>query len=173
MSDAMNSFTCPCEDDVLAAVNTGRWPDRVDRDLSAHVDACEICRELVMVARAFAEPDVASIAPAPDASLVWLRAQVRARAEATQLAERPITVAQAVAFASMIGVLGAVLGATSTWLQTGVRWAMAMAAAVRPQALQASADLGALLAEHAIVAVTVGVAILAMPVALYLGLRES
>jgi hypothetical protein len=112
-------------------------------------------------------------APPTDASLVWLRAQVRARAEATQLAERPITVAQAVAFAAMIGALGAVLGATSTWLQAGVRWAVAMAAALRPQALQASADFGALLAQHAVFAVMVGIAILAMPVALYLGLREN
>jgi hypothetical protein len=89
------------------------------------------------------------------------------------MAERPITVAQAVAFASMIGVLGAVLGASSTWLQAGVRWAMVMVATLRPQALQVSADFGALLAQHAIVAVTVGVAVLAMPVALYLALREN
>src|SRR4051794_34609460 len=118
----MTSIDCSYEDDVLTAVNTGRWPDRVDDDLMAHVASCELCRELVAIAPMFAEAAATPQRALPDASVVWLRSQMRAREEATRLAERPISVAQAVAFASGVGALGAILGASSVWLQAAVRW---------------------------------------------------
>src|SRR6476659_2906075 len=90
----MTPIECSHEDDVLAAVNTGRWPDRVDDDLAAHVASCELCRELLAIAPMFAETAAMPQRPLPDASLVWLRSQMRAREEATRLAERPISVAQ-------------------------------------------------------------------------------
>jgi len=96
----MTSIDCSYEDDVLTAVNTGRWPDRVDDDLTAHVASCELCRELVAIAPLFAEAAATPQRALPDASVVWLRSQMHAREEATRLAERPISVSQAVAFAS-------------------------------------------------------------------------
>src|SRR2546430_2097745 len=101
----MNPIDCDHEDDVLIAVDTGRWPERADAELRAHVAACDVCRDVVEVALAFREDEVAP-GPMPDASRVWLQSQIRARADAARLAERPISVAQAVAFACIVGVLG-------------------------------------------------------------------
>jgi hypothetical protein len=45
----------------------------------------------------------------PPAELVWLRAQMRAREEATRRAIRPIVVGQAVGIAALAGLLAALL----------------------------------------------------------------
>ncbi len=84
----------------------------------------------------------------PDAQVVWLRSQIKARADATRLAERPITVAQALAFASVVGVLGTLVGASSSWLQSGFRSLGAVR--VPSGAAEASAPRGleAALTEH-------------------------
>src|ERR1700719_2682527 len=105
----MEHCECTHEADVLTAVDTGRWPDRADADLRAHVATCAICQDVVAVGQAFRKDAGRPVSP-PDASLVWWRAQMQAREEATRLAARPITVAQAIAFASVVGVLGALLG---------------------------------------------------------------
>ena len=117
---------CRHEADVLAAVSTGRWPERVDATLRAHVETCALCRDLITVVAAFeAEMDqlpARETGALPGAGLVWWRAQMRARQDAARLAVRPISVAQALAFAGTVGVLGALFGATATWFQQGVHW---------------------------------------------------
>jgi hypothetical protein len=169
----MSRIDCSHEDDVLAAVNTGRWPDRADAELKAHVAGCEVCRELAAIAQAFAESDAIAQPSLPDASVVWLRSQIRAREDATRLAERPISVAQAVAFATAVGALGAVFGATSSWLQTGVKWLGTAVHHIDPRAMALSTDAVALVTQHAVAAAMIGVAILIMPVAVYWGLRDN
>jgi hypothetical protein len=142
--------------------------------LVSHAAGCEVCEALIAVARAFAESEeTAIVPPLPDASVVWLRSQVRARAEAARLAERPISVAQAVAFASVVGVLCAVLGATSTWLQQAIRATAAAVVMLRPQALEMSTTVTQLLVQHAGIAAMIGLAAVLMPVAVYWGLREN
>jgi predicted anti-sigma-YlaC factor YlaD len=113
---------CQHESDALDAVFTGRWPERAEPELRAHVAGCAVCRDLVTAAVAFeAESTVArSEAVVPEASVVWLRAQLRARHDAARVAVRPITVAQAVGLASAVGVAGAVFGATATWFQNSL-----------------------------------------------------
>ncbi len=171
-------MTCEREDDVLTAVRTGRWPGQVDAELAAHVARCEICRDVAAVAAAFAEAAHGDFAasprqPVPDASAVWLRAQLRARADATRLAERPITVAQAVAFASLVGVLGAVCGAASPWLQTALRWLGQGAARLDPRAVVVPPVVVALLTEHVGLAVGAGLGVMLASVAVYWTLREG
>jgi hypothetical protein len=114
---------CPYESEVLTAVFTRRWPDRAEASLRAHVAACDICSDLATVSAAFEAEcdDTRSVTQVPDAGLIWWRAQLRARQDAVKTAVRPITVAQAVAFASTVGVLGAIFGATTSWFQNGLR----------------------------------------------------
>ena len=173
----MKPFECSCEEDVLAAIGTGRWPDRVDADLRAHVDQCAICKDIVTVAVAFAGEISGArhrthIAKIPDSSVIWLRAQLRARNEAAKTAARPITVAQTLSFASIIGLFGVLLGASSAWLQTGVRWLGGMAQALNPRGVSVPAPLIAALTEHATLIASVGAVLLLMPVAVYFAMRD-
>jgi hypothetical protein len=114
---------CPHESDVLTAVYTRRWPDRADETLRAHVATCQTCADLATVSFAFEDETDGSRGrtTVPDAGLVWWRAQLRARQDAARAAVRPITVAQLVAVAVAVGVLGAIFGATATWFQQGLR----------------------------------------------------
>ncbi len=162
---------CPFEDDVLAAVRTARWPERADADLQRHVAGCELCRDAIAVAAAFADVEP-SCDPLPDAGLVWVRAQLRARAEAARLAERPITIAQAVAFAAIVGVLGALFGAASPWLQAGLHWAGAALTRLDPRAMRLPPGIGEVLTEHAGLALTLALSALVTPIAVYWVTRE-
>jgi hypothetical protein len=120
----MRRVECPHESDVLSAVYTNRWPRQVSDELRKHVFDCRICADVIAVAAAFeAETDLArATAHVPDASIVWWRAQLRARRVAELEAVRPITVAQAVGLAAFVGVLGAIFGATATWFQNALGW---------------------------------------------------
>ena len=45
----MTRHFCPFEDQVLAAVTSGDWPDRADETLRSHVAECATCADLAMV----------------------------------------------------------------------------------------------------------------------------
>jgi hypothetical protein len=119
----MKPVECEFEPDVLAAVVQSRWPERVDAQLRAHVASCSICSDVVSVAGAFdgSLEQMRASAGVPDASRVWWVAQLRARREAVEAAGRPITAVQVIAFACAVGLLGACMGATSTWFQLALR----------------------------------------------------
>jgi hypothetical protein len=51
----------------------------------------------------------------PTADVVWFRAQLKARAEAAELAARPVLLAQAIAGASVVGAVVAVVSAFGTF----------------------------------------------------------
>lgn len=100
-----SDVSCPCERDVLDLVAIGQWPARADETLRAHVAACETCAEVASIAtvvRDWAnEADAVDAVKVPDASVVWYRAQVRAREEATRRASRPVLFAQLFAVATV------------------------------------------------------------------------
>jgi hypothetical protein len=122
---------CERESDVLDAIAADRWPGRLERDLADHVSRCHLCQDLGTVAQAFA--DDRDLAPGevrlPSAGLVWWRAEIRAKQQATQTANRPITFAQAAAAAGGLGAALALLSqidpsslrrfAVETWTQLG------------------------------------------------------
>jgi hypothetical protein len=114
---------CPREQDVLDAVQSRRWPNRASDELRAHVVNCDVCADLAVVAGALLDGDEAGTArhEVPPASLVWWRAQLRAREEAAQAALRPIRVAQ---LAAWICVALLLLG-TSAALASSVTIAIA------------------------------------------------
>jgi hypothetical protein len=95
---------CPREDDVLEAIAFGRWPERCS-DLAAHASSCDICADLVEVARALHDDRSALCREAqpPAAGMVWWRATIRARAEAARTATQPISMLQGVAGACFVG----------------------------------------------------------------------
>ena len=112
---------CVREDEVLMMVSTDRWPDRAPAELRAHADQCQVCRELGLAAGSMSKAAAASAPNLPSSGTVWWRAQLRARQEAARQVVRPITAAQMLAFAAMVGVAGAVFGATTQWFQRGLR----------------------------------------------------
>ena len=108
----MNATECRREQDVLDAIAAGRWPDRCDAELSAHVAGCAICADVVAVAQAFREAHDAAWRDArvPPSGRVWWRAEMRARQEAARKAARPITVVQGIAGACAAGIAAALIG---------------------------------------------------------------
>ena len=111
---------CVREDEVLMMVSTDRWPDDAPAELREHADQCQVCRELGLAAGVVSKEAEASAPNLPSSGTVWWRAQLRARQEAAKQVVRPITAAQMLAFAAMVGVAGAVFGATTQWFQRGL-----------------------------------------------------
>ncbi len=106
---------CAHEREVLDLVAVGQWPGRADAALQSHVAGCATCREVAAVAVAVREwADDPRPVTVPDASVVWYRAQVRAREEAARRATRPVLAAQVVALATVILAL-TTIGPSAQW----------------------------------------------------------
>lgn len=177
----MRRVDCPHEPDVLSAVYTNRWPRQVSDDLRDHVFTCRICADVIVVASAFeneADPARAG-ATVPDASIVWWRAQLRARHEAAREAMRPITVAQAIGLAAAVGGLGAIFGATATWFQETLRGIWGVVTAVWPSSppslpsLSLPDALSAPLAAYGAVLGGVVLFVMLASLAVYVALRAT
>jgi hypothetical protein len=140
--------SCPHETDVLDLVAIGQWPGRADATLREHVASCEICADLASVASAIAELDDASrsAVSVPDATVVWYRAQVRAREDLARRASRPVLVIEVVA-ALCVLVIGFVAWQTGTlwlaeWWREAERSAFAGFDATEPQWIQGALTAG-------------------------------
>jgi hypothetical protein len=171
----MMRVDCEFEAEVLAAALQSRWPDRVDADLRAHVAKCPICSDVATVtveidkARGEMCDQMRECAVLPEAGRVWWLARMRARREAARTAGRPITVAQVLAFACAMGLLGACFGATSTWFQSALRvcsGAIGGMSAFLPSAAE-------LLAAHAALAAGMAALVFLLPAAVYLAMRRD
>jgi hypothetical protein len=149
---------CEFESEMLAAVLESRWPEGVDAQLRQHVSTCTICAETALVACAIGDDreQARTSARIPDSGRVWWLAQLRSRREAIAAAERPITIAQMIAFACATGLLGACFGAASVWFQSALRRVVAS------------------LAEHPVLAAATAMLVLVIPLLSYFALeRES
>jgi hypothetical protein len=134
---------CPRERDVLDLVAIGRWPDRADHELVAHVARCASCADLAAVAVAVADLRDEEARPrVPDAALVWHRAQIRARADAARLAARPLLLAQAAGLAALVVLLTIWWAGLSGWLGETMHTAgsLVATAAQVPAAVQGMID---------------------------------
>ena len=141
-----DSLFCAREPEVLDAVASGRLSRRGDngaadvKEVRAHVAACASCRDLADVTQAlFEEREEAWLEPdVPTANVVWLRAQLRARAEAARLASRPIAIAQAVGLACAVGAMAGVVGTGVWWLRSWATWLSeaAMVVATAPSSFE-------------------------------------
>jgi hypothetical protein len=169
---ASEAVDCPREGDVFEAIAFGRWGDRREPELAAHVAGCAICRDLAEVASALHHDRESACREAhpPTAGMVWWRATIRARAEAAHTAMQPITVLQGIAGASAAGATAAL--ATLAW-----RWVDA-ADRVSDLVSRLAIDRGGLASafgfEHALVVLLGLVACLVLaPLALYITLADD
>jgi hypothetical protein len=99
----MTFTTCSREPEVVAAVLAGCFSE----SLRAHAAGCPVCGEVARVA-ALIHDDFSRAqrdANVPSADAVWLRARIRAREEATRMADRPIILTHAIAIAALVGLL--------------------------------------------------------------------
>jgi len=111
---------CARETEIVEAIGFGRWPDHCP-ELVAHAASCELCRDVVEVARALHGDREALCRDAqpPAAGMVWWRATIRARSEAARTATQPISVVQGIAGACIVGAaagLGSVAWQSMRWV---------------------------------------------------------
>ena len=170
----MEFLECPREQELVDAITGGRWPNACGGPLREHVAACAICREVADVTAAlyedasWAERD----ARVPSSGLVWWRATIRARAEATRVAERPISVFQSIVAACAAGLACGLVGAAWRSLQWLPRLGdLIIGLDTRRLEL---APAAALVIQYALpVALALGACLVLAPVALYLALSDD
>jgi hypothetical protein len=163
---------CDREQDVLDAIGAARWPDRCDDELRAHVVDCEVCADLVEVLGPLsADRDAAwDAARVPPPSVVWWRAQLRARSDAMRAATRPLTAVYAIAlvfFGTMVGAAGVIV------LPTLRAWGAATVGSIQWPAAADIAALVAPLAGSGIVLLALGTWLLLAPLAVWLAVRDD
>lgn len=169
----MTPVECEFESEVLTVTLQGRWPDRVDAHLREHVAACAICSDITAVAGVIedARERMSARVVIPDSGRVWWLAQMRARREAAEAANRPMTAAQAIAFVCVLGLLGGCFRAASTWFQSVVGRMTSALAGLDANAWLASATR--LLAEHGALALAMAAVLLLVPAAAYLAMGRD
>ena len=113
----MKLIECPRESDVLDAVASEKWPNRVGPELASHVASCRVCADVVAVARAIQADHHAVWADAsiPSSGQVWWRAEMRVRQEAVRQASRPLAIAQIVAVLAAFAIAGVAGWLAWTW----------------------------------------------------------
>jgi hypothetical protein len=167
---------CAHEQGIVDAIVGGRWPHACDASLVAHATECDICRDVVAVAVALHEDEAAArhdgqSARLPSAGLVWWRATIRARAEATRVAERPLTVAQGVAGACAVGLACGLAGVAWQSLQRFQRVGE-LIAGLDASALQL--ETSALVLQRALpIVLGLGACLLIAPLAIYFVLSDD
>lgn len=134
------TIDCAREQDVLDAVASNRWPGRSGDELRDHVRLCAVCADVAEIAGALAEERdrTWNETDVPPASLVWWRAQMRARAEATALAGRPILVAQGVAVVCLAAAAWIVFPHVWPWVLVAADSSRSLVAWVVPRAIDVS-----------------------------------
>ncbi len=160
----MSATECPREPEVLDAIASARWPDRLPADLASHLSSCAVCADLATVAAAVhADADALwQDACPPSAGQVWWRAEMRERQEAVRQASRPIAVAQAAA-----ALLVLALAAGGAWLA----WTWSRQDASPPWSGLPAETIASPLAVPLLVALAALVVI--APVAVYLVLADE
>ena len=90
---------------------------RQDRELTdAEIE--DIVREAIAAEASTARREAAP----PSSAIVWWRAQMRARQEATKAVERPLTIVHAIAIACGLGLLLSAVGLAGAGLKGSAAW---------------------------------------------------
>jgi hypothetical protein len=164
---------CPREAELFEAIAFGRWPAHTSAELQAHVAGCPVCRDVAAVAPALHADRQALVRAShpPTAGVVWWRATIRARAEATRTAMQPITLWQGIAVASIVGVVAAFGSGLWQWSRPADRIGGFVELLVNRRDATSLASFGF---EHAIL-VLLGLAacLVLAPVALYLTMSDD
>jgi hypothetical protein len=176
----MTPRTCQHEAEVVQAVVSRRWPDACDAALREHAESCEVCREVVAVSVRLQEDFVATRdalarrdVPLPSAGQIWWRAAVRARADATHKATRPLVWGYGVTGACAVGLLAAAVARFWPALLPAFDRITTLTWWIRPSTLTAADELFALLEARLPIVLGVVAFLIAAPIALYVALRED
>ena len=169
----MSGNECPRESDLLEAIAFGRWPDGCG-DLRAHVASCDICADLAEVAVALHDDRAALCREAqpPSPGMVWWRATIRARAEATRAATQPISVLQGIAGACVVGAAAGLV--TLAW--QSMHWMDRMGElAMRLESRRADIDTATTFAAgHGLpILIAIAAGLVLAPLALYFTLADD
>jgi hypothetical protein len=166
---------CSREQDVLDAVSAGRWARRCDAELRSHVDGCPICQDVAAVFAAISEERDAAEqdGDVPPSSIVWWRAQIRAREEAAAAAARPIAVAQIVAVACLIAAAIALAPLALTAVKVTAASTVSVAAWFAPRAAAVSSAFALVTGMALPILPFAAASILLAPIFLYYMLREE
>jgi len=153
----MTPLECEFESEVLAAVLQARWPERVDAQLRAHVAACPVCSDVATIAGVIEDTrqEMSAHAVIPNSGRVWWLAQLRARREAAEAANRPMTAVQVIAFVCAVCLLGGCLRAASTWFSPAL------------------GRIASVMVEHAALALAMAAVLCLVPAAVYLALGRD
>jgi hypothetical protein len=168
----VRNVDCAREDELLEALQAGRWPETADATLRVHVDACASCADLLAVAAPLLDEHhaLAREAQVPSSAIVWWRAQMRSKREAAETAGQPISVVQGITFACIAGLLVTALGVYVPTFRSAFGWIVEASASW--SALPLPVDpLASPIALAAVAAI--GLCAVVLPVALYFTLRED
>lgn len=126
---------CRYENDVVRAAREARWTD----SLKAHVAGCEDCQAAASVSAFMGTlaDDDARVRPLPNASAVWLKAQILRDSIAAERVARPFTVFQWIAYF----IVASGWAALMTWKWNAVRaWLLGFTPA---HVIQSASGIGA------------------------------
>ncbi|MFC5864377.1 hypothetical protein ACFPT7_18875 [Acidicapsa dinghuensis] len=157
---------CTHEAEIKRLLALGHWPQAAPADLCEHAEACRSCADQILVSQAFRKARGASMAQAqlPSAGVIWWRAQLRKRNAAVERINRPIIVAQILAFAATLCLAGLFV---YTELRQGIPWKSWLASAAQSsafdwKALWPSGATGWFKPEMNAVSLTIGLVLLAI-----------
>lgn len=116
----MRAKGCAREQDVVNAVRAAAGSGIADPDLREHARDCPACAAIAELARALVAERQAAHAEAriPSSAVVWWRAEMRRRQEATRRVERPIAAVLAVTAISIAAFVVAVVPLFAGWLRS-------------------------------------------------------
>jgi hypothetical protein len=107
-----------------------------------HVEPTDAEIEAIVSEAIAAEAALArSEAAPPSSAIVWWRAQMRARQEGAQIADRPITIVHGLAIASGAGLMMGMLGYATGGLKGSLAWLAAIYQSMTSGAPLAAIDL--------------------------------
>jgi len=102
--------TCAREDDVRVASVTGRWTSA----LESHAAACDVCRNVRLVAEALVSPSVPAPSSIEPRSVFGVARRVR-RLHVESKISLIVTAAQAIALAAVVAVLLSFVNWRTIW----------------------------------------------------------
>jgi hypothetical protein len=170
----MMRLECPREPEVAAASRVVGWRDTCGDELRTHVSGCEICRDLASVIEILREDQARAVRDAqlPLAGQIWWRAAVRARAEASHAAVRPLTLVHGIAAACGMGLVAGAVRYAWRFADDARDWVSSIAFRLDPAGTMV-ADLLAAAGAGLPVIVAVLASLVLTPVALYFALRDE
>jgi hypothetical protein len=165
---------CAREQDVLDALTTSQWPERVNPELRTHVAECRMCSDLVEVVRPVLDDRETDWQETriPSSAVMWWRAQMRARKEAASAAAHPITIAQVLAASAAILLSVAVVTVLSPWL-SGWVGRLASTLAIDLSSLRVPAMLLQTWSQNWLLLSLLTVSLMLAPLAIYFALADD